>query len=138
MNDEEKKQKTQEVYVELQVMHQQIKQLQQQLQEIEHQIIQIARVQQNLNEFKNLKEDTEILVPLSSGIFAYAKINDTKNLLVNVGSDVIVAKDVDNTNHLLAEQAKELINVQNEFGRQLNELIEFARNKEAELRSLME
>lgn len=136
--NEEKQQKLQEIYVELQVLQQQVQQYQQQLQEIEQQLMNVARVQQNLNEFKELEEGTEILVPLSAGIFAKAQIKDSKNLNVNVGSDVIVVKDVDSTNQLLAEQAKELMNAQSEFANQLNELISTAQEKESELRSLME
>ena len=138
VENEEKQQKLQEIYVELQVLQQQVQQYQQQLQEIEQQLMNVARVQQNLNEFKELEEGTEILVPLSAGIFAKAQIKDSKNLNVNVGSDVIVVKDVDSTNELLAEQVKELMNAQSEFANQLNELISTAQQKESELRSLME
>ncbi len=135
---DEKQQKAQGIYVELQVLHQQVQQFQQQLHEIEQQVMSIARVQQYLNEFKDLKEGTEILVPLSSGIFATAQVKDNKNLKVNVGSDVVVSKNVDETNQLLAEQAKELIRAQNDFSEQLQELIKVAKSKEDELRSLME
>ena len=138
VENEEKQQKLQEIYVELQVLQQQVQQYQQQLQEIEQQLMNVARVQQNLHEFKELEEGTEILVPLSAGIFAKAQIKDSKNLNVNVGSDVIVVKDVDSTNELLAEQVKELMNAQSEFANQLNELISTAQQKESELRSLME
>ena len=108
-------QKVQELYVEFQLLTQHLKQLQQQQQILAQQMMEMAVSVQSLDEITNVKEGTETFVPLSSGVFAKAKLIDTRNLIVNVGADVAVSKT--------AVQAKELIEKQLQDSGQLNRKI---------------
>ena len=66
-----------------------------------------------------MKQGTEILVPLSSGIYTKAEIKDSKNVIVNVGSNVTTVKDIDSTKKLIEAQIED---VKNLHERLVNEL----------------
>src|SRR3989338_2449099 len=90
----DKQKEMQEKYIELQLLDQQIKQMQKQIQLVEQQVMELSSVKQSLDEIKNIEKGTEVLAPLSSGIFAKAEIKDIDKLLVNVGADVVIEKDL--------------------------------------------
>jgi prefoldin alpha subunit len=105
----------QEKYMELQILEQQMKQLQQNLQTIEQQVTEIALIKKSLDDFSELNEKTEALVPLANGIFAKAEIKNNKELLVNVGSDVVVSKTIPETKELLENQGNEIEKIRNQL-----------------------
>jgi prefoldin alpha subunit len=90
--------------MEFKMLDQYIKQLQSQLEMITHQLIELNATSNSLNEFNNLSAGKEMFVPLSSGIFAKASIKDTSELLVNVGANVAVKKDVNSTKKLIQKR----------------------------------
>ena len=104
MEKDEKQKKMQQAYVELQMVNQQIKQNQQQIQAIEEQIIDLHLTLESLNELKNTKK--------GSGIFTKADLTDNKELIVNVGADITVKKDINDTGKLLEEQLNNLKDIQ--------------------------
>ena len=112
MEKDEKQKKMQQAYLELQMVNQQIKQNQQQIQAIDEQIIDLHLTLESLNELKNTKKGSEILVPLSSGIFTKADLTDNKELIVNVGAGTAVKKDINDTGKLLEEQLNNLKDIQ--------------------------
>lgn len=100
--------KIQEKYMELQLIEQQAKQIQKQAQLVESQIDELTSANDALDDLKNTKPGTKILVPISNGIFAKAEIKDTKDLIVNVGSNVTVNKDVESAKNLIKTQIDEI------------------------------
>lgn len=114
-----KQQQLQQKYLELQLIENQAKQIQKQLQAIETHVLELEYIRQSLEEVKNTEKEAELLVPISAGIFAHAKLKDTKKLVVNVGAGVAVAKDITQTQEMLARQVKELQNAFEELGEQL-------------------
>ena len=98
----------QKKYTEFQMMQQQMQQIQQQLQQFDGQLQELENVIKALDDFKNLKEGSEMLVPLASGIFAYAELKDTKAVRVNVGSNVSVKKSIEDTALLVKHQIAEI------------------------------
>ncbi|MCX6814928.1 MAG: prefoldin subunit alpha [Candidatus Aenigmarchaeota archaeon] len=53
-------------------------------------------------------KESEILVPLGSGLFTYGKIVDSKKMLVDAGAGVFMDKDTDSSKRLLEERKQEL------------------------------
>lgn len=132
-----KEQQTQQKYLELQMLERRIQQLQQQIQTLQQQILELEQIQLNLTEISKVKKGNLILVPLASGIFAKAKIEDAENLIVNVGAGTAVVKNVDSTNKMMSEQIKESKRVENKLKKELNiRVVEFQR-KQQELQSLI-
>jgi prefoldin alpha subunit len=124
--------------MELQMLDQQIKQYQKQVQLIEQQMVELNSVKENLDDIKKLKQGAEILAPLSSGIFAKASIKDTNELLVNVGSDVIVKKDVDSAKALIDKQLGEMEEVHTQMQGEVQKLAFKGSSLQDELAKLVE
>lgn len=130
--------KVQQKYMELQLLNNQMNQLQKQLQLLEQQAVEVEGVQQNLDEFKTVKPGSEIFVPLSSGIFAKAELKENSELLVNVGANTAVTKNVDDTKKLLSEQVGEIRKVQEELAHEFEKLANRAEQLQDELRQMVE
>jgi len=108
----EKEEKIQKLYLEFQEIDQQIKQLEQQNSALSTQLTDLTVTVQSLDDIKNTKNGTEILVPLSGGIYAKAELKDSKNFIVNVGSNVTTTMDADSTKNLIETQVSEIKKLQ--------------------------
>ncbi|HLG24793.1 MAG TPA: prefoldin subunit alpha [Candidatus Nanoarchaeia archaeon] len=135
MNEPEKK--AQQLYSEFQMIDANVKQLQRQLELATQQIMEISSTSQSLDEFEKIQSGKEILVPLSSGIFAKASIKDNSELLVNVGSNVVVSKDVASTKALLQKQLEEVRSVHSQMNNELEKMIHRATKIQVELSGLV-
>ena len=135
MDDKEKK--AQEMYMEFQMLDQHIKQLQQQLEMVTHQLMELNSTSSSLDEFKKINQGKDLFVPLSSGIFARANIKDTSELLVNVGANVAVKKDVASTKLLIQNQLEEIRKIQKQMIDELEKLTSRAAQLEMQLQSMV-
>ena len=108
MDDKEKQKK----YMEYKLFQDQLKQTQSQLQLLEEQVFEIVYAHQSLDELKSIKKGTEILVPVSNGIFAKATLGETDKLIVNVGASSAVSKSIIATQEQLNNQLKEIQGLQ--------------------------
>ena len=134
---EEKEKKAQELYMEFQMIEQHIKQLQGQLEVITNQLIELSTTRNSLEEFNKINMDKEVFVPLSSGIFAKAKIKDTSDLLVNIGANVVVKKDIDSTKKLIQNQIEEIKKIQRLMIDNMEKMTNHAAQLEMQLQSLI-
>ncbi|MBI2650012.1 prefoldin subunit alpha [Candidatus Woesearchaeota archaeon] len=134
---ENREKKAQEMYMEFQMLDQHIKQLQKQLEAVTHQLIELAVTDNSLEEFNKISSGKEIFVPLSSGIFAKASVKDTSELLVNIGANVVVKKDVDSTKKLIQKQMEEIKKIQGQMIRELEKLTSHAAQLEMQLQSMV-
>jgi prefoldin alpha subunit len=125
-------------YLEFQMLDQQIKQIQKHLQTLEGQIDEIMAIKDALDDVQDVKEGTEILVPVSNGIFVKAIVKDTKRLQVNVGFNVNVEKSVEETQQLMNEQLKEIHQQHDTISVQLQESMMKAGALEKELIDMTE
>jgi prefoldin alpha subunit len=115
----EKEEGLQKLYMEFQVLSQQIKQLENQNTALENQLMELMVTNQSLEDMNKTEQGTEIMVPLSNGIYAKAEIKDSKNFIVNVGSNVALKKDLSSTKKLIETQIDEIQNLQKNL---INEL----------------
>lgn len=118
-----KKEEIQEKYLQLQMLDKQIKEMHRQLQLFKKQGQEITGTVNSLDEFKKTKRETPILVPISSGIFAKAKLEKSSELLMNVGSDVVVSKNVDDAKELLSKQVEKIKKLQEQLSAEINSLV---------------
>ncbi len=56
----------------------------------------------------DLKENSDLLIPLGAGIYANAKLSNSKEFLVNVGSNVLVKKSLDEVKKMIDDEIKEI------------------------------
>lgn len=101
-------QKLQQKYMELQMIDQQMKQMQKQIQLIESQITEIVITKEAITALKNTKTNSEILAPISSGIFIKGTLADNQKLAVNVGSGTVVEKTIPEVIRIIEEQETEI------------------------------
>ena len=120
--DEEKQKK----YVQLQLLDQQIRQVQQYLQTFDQQLVEIRDVITSLKELSKLKKGDLILAPMASGIFVKAKLEDNDEVRVNVGTNTVVSKSVDDAVKMLKEQEAEITQYRSDTLVKFNELIKQA------------
>ena len=130
------KEKMQELYLKLQMVHEQIKEIEKQDQMFNNQLVELTSTIQSLDDFKKLKEGTEILVPLNRGMYAKAELKNNEKLLVNVGSNVTVKKDIESTKKLINEQITEITNVQQQMVMNLQQLTSQAALIEGEINKI--
>ena len=122
MINERNKEDVQKKYLELQILANQINQLQQQILSIQNQFIELKNLKTNLEKFGELKLNSETYFPFGLNIFAKARITDTQEFLVGVGSNILLPKTLKETTELLEQQVKEVEQILIELETQLNEL----------------
>lgn len=117
------KRELQEKYLELQLISNQINQIQKQAQLLDNQLSELDSVNLGLSDFGEIEKGTEILVPLSSGIYAKAELKDNKDLVVNVGSNVFIRKDIPNTKKIINAQLDEIRKLREQMVTDIKRLI---------------
>jgi len=115
-------QELQQKYMQIQMLEQQMVQVNKQLQMIDKQVLELNNVGEALEEIKNTKPGTELLVPLSSGIFIKAALVESDSVQVNVGSDVVTSKTFDEAKTLITSQISEIIKVKEQLSKDLEQL----------------
>jgi len=138
MADEEKQKELQQKYMEFQMLDQQIKQLQKQLQLIDAQMQELNNTEAAIDDLGKVKPGTGFLAPIASGIFVKGKLEENKDLVINVGSNVTVSKTSSEVKNMLKAQLKELQTIQENTKIQFQALVEKAAKLEEELQKLIE
>jgi len=121
--------------LELQMLGQQIQQIQQQMQSFEHQIGELRSVHDSVEEMSKTKEGTEVLIPLGSGVFVKGEIKDSKNLVMGVGSKVIIEKPAEHALEVINSQISEIEKVIIQIESELIKLTEKAQGLQMEMLS---
>jgi prefoldin alpha subunit len=98
----------QEKYILYQLLQQNLENLRQQLEFVERQFIEIKNTQGVFRDFKKRKGSDDVLIPLGSGCYGSGDVQDLKNVLVNVGANIMVSKRVESAKLFLNEREKEL------------------------------
>lgn len=129
---ETKDEQIQQKYFEMQMLSHQSAQIKKQVQTIDQQMQELSVAMEGIDAIQESKE-TEILVPISSGVFLKANIEDTEKLLVSVGSNITVPKSFDETKQILENNILEL----GKFKDQMKELLDKIAGKQEELEKEM-
>ena len=133
MNQEEKIQK---LYMEFQLLSNTIKQLEKQHTMLENQLMEMVSTNQSLEDMKKVKSGTEILVPLSSGIYIKAEVKESSNFIVNIGSGIALNKDISATKKIIEEQILEIRNMRGNLAEELQSNAEKAESIEKEMKKI--
>ena len=134
MNEQEEK--LQKLYMEFQILSQRIQQLEKQNEALNNNLMELMVTNQSLDDIKSIKEKTEILVPISSGIYAKADIKESDSFLVNVGANTILVKDLKSTKEVIESQIVEIRKLQESLAEQLQEMVAKASSMEQEINQI--
>ena len=132
----EKQQELQQKYMEMQMISQQMQQTQKQIQVLGQQLEELNLTKEALDDISKTEPETEIRVPLASGIFVKGKITDNKQVYVNVGAGTSVAKTVDEAKALIDTQIKELSDFKTQTESSLQQISAKVQANEKELSEL--
>lgn len=135
---EENQQEMQQKYMQFQLFQQQMEQVQKQMQLMEKQLVELHVVKEALKDLANTKEGTEILVPVSSGIFIKAELKNNKKVTINVGSDVATEKTMAQAEELIVKQIEELGKVKEQLTGDASNMAVQAIQLEQELKKMVE
>ena len=114
-NPEEKKEALQEKYMEFKLITEQLKELKNQIELLDEQLTDTIYVSQSLDELQGVEKNTEILVPITSGIFIKARVKNTNSVIVNVGASVCVQKTIPDAQKLLQEKVDSIQEVREQL-----------------------
>lgn len=134
---EAKQRDMQKKYYEMQIIDAQIKQVQKQLMTLDSQTEEIKDVIGYLTELGSAEVGKELFVPLTSGVFVKAELKDNKKVLMNVGSNVVVAKSIDDGKGIINRQLKEVEKVREQLMKEFQKLVTRAQLLEKELMELV-
>lgn len=143
--EEEKKKRSQaelqlalqEKYLEYQMIEEQAKKFQEQNEALEKQRSELESLKDAVSEIANTKTGTELFVPMSSGIFIRTEIKDNRQVLMNVGDNVVVPKSVQNAQELIRKQQAEVEGYKEKIQQNLEILTHHLQRIEAELQDLV-
>ena len=91
-------------YMQLQSVQQQVEQITEYVERLQQQRQELDLSIEALSGLQKIKSNTEILAPIANGIFLKAELKDNKKLIVNVGAEVTVEKNIPEVIALLEEQ----------------------------------
>lgn len=128
----------QEKYMEYQMLEEQLKQVQEQVQTIKKQQEELEGIREALDYLSKTTTGTELLVPVSSGIFVKASITETKNVLMNVGDGVVVPKSMNDAVALISKQKEELSSYLDTLQQNLQLLVLYHERIETELQQIVQ
>jgi len=123
MSKEDEQRETQ---MQMQMLEQQMNALQQQLQSVDEKIGTAQELKKSMEEFKDLKVGDEILIPISNGIFAEAKLLNNKILKINVGSGIVADKTVDQTQEIIERQIIDLKKIREQSSLEFDKMVKQA------------
>ncbi len=110
----------QKMYVEAQIVHQNMKQHSEQIQKVEEKLGELAILLEALD---GIRENTGKLLPtLGGGVFLNAEIKETENVYVNVGANIIVKKKTAEVKKMLEQQVGELEQYKMQIATQFEQL----------------
>ncbi len=92
---------------------------------------------ETIENFKDLQDNQEILLPLGNLVFVKAKLADSSNVLVDIGASVVLEKSVDKAVESLTQRMEELTQRQMQLKQGLQQLVQQMEQLRAEIENLV-
>ncbi|UCD04077.1 MAG: prefoldin subunit alpha [Candidatus Woesearchaeota archaeon] len=102
MNEEE----IQQEYFKLQLMSMQMQELEKQMTALEDQAGQLQKLKDSVGEVKSFKQGSKILAPISPGLYVESELKNPDQLLMNIGSEVFVPKEIKEAQDVIDSRLK--------------------------------
>ncbi len=107
----------------------QIRAMQEEAQKIEEQIIELERRKMELDivmlgiDAISKQDSGDSLIPVGSGVFVEGKITNQKEVLLNIGSNIVLRKNIPDAKKTLEEQIKEIDELKKTLQKDLSEFV---------------
>ena len=127
----------QQKYLEFQIIEQQMKEYQQELMNLQAQLNELTSLEESLKEIEKSKDKNEILTALSPGIFVKTELKNNKEILMNVGSNVVVPKTIAETIEIIKDQSLKIQAIAHKLEQDLQLFAQHAGSLQQELQELL-
>jgi len=118
----EEQQKLQQIFNELQNYEAMAGLLRQQMNLIANSLAELSMTVETIKTIKELKPETEILVPIGSDSFVTAKLATTDKVITGLGADVSAEQNVDGAKQMLEARIAELGRVLEQARQELDKI----------------
>lgn len=115
-NNEVLKEKIYELYN----LNNNLKAMQDQLKLFDDEFSELKRIKESLEDFQS-SEEKEVFNHLGGGIFVKAELNEKNKVLLNVGGNVLVYKDVKEAKRLIEEQTIDIQTIMERLDQEINQ-----------------
>jgi len=107
MTNEEKQRQLQGVLAQMQLTRERMEGMANQVRLVETALGEVSETRKALDELSTGRKDASILVPIGSGSYLKARIEDSDNVLVGVGAGVSTEKSISEANEVLNKREEE-------------------------------
>ncbi len=133
----ENQEELQQKFVLYQMLNQRLEEIKNHLDQVQHRMIELETTNQAIEDMSGIKNETEVLIPLGSGLYTYGKSFSVEKILVDIGAGVMVKKDVNDAKKKIEGNKKEIeqalesmqkeaaaiVNKMNELGEELQKAV---------------
>lgn len=128
-----KEEKLKEAYIRYQMLKQQLNTLNTQKSLLEKNIELIKGTIENMKEINSIEEGREILSSIGNGAYVKAELKDSKNVIVEIGSDVMIEKPISEAMSLFEKRISEIKKMLEEINKQITIFEDEIRKMEREI-----
>ncbi len=101
-------QRVQQKFLQFKFLQQQLEQIAQHLQLLKQQQAELESARESVETIGKSSVNTEILAPLAEGLFMKVQLQDNAKVILNVGANTAVEKDLTEVQKILENQKQEL------------------------------
>lgn len=110
-----------------------LQELEQSFQLLEKQIAELQSCQFSLDELKSTKEGTEMLAPISPGVFVKAKLSNSEDVILDLGARVFCKKSSEKAKEIIQKKLEQVLDIRARIAAEINILMQHLRKLEQEL-----
>jgi prefoldin alpha subunit len=110
-----------------------LQEMEQQLQAIEKFVLELQTTSSSLTELKETDISQETLSPIGQGIFVKSKLQDNKEVMVEIGAKVFAKKSIDEARILLDKKAMNFMALRERLAEQMEAVVNKMQKIEASL-----
>lgn len=93
---------------------------------------------ETIENIQKSEDGQEVLFPIGGGGFTYGKLTDNKNVIINIGSNVVVKHNIENASALMDTRLSEMKELLNKTSSSYSEVTNAMANLEKQGRDLVQ
>jgi len=113
----------QQMMLEFNILENQAKQIEQQILLLDQQLMDFQILQKSLEDAKKVKNQ-KVLSPIGKGIFFESEAKEIKEVFLDIGSGIVLKKDIGKANEIIEKQKEKFLDARIELSNELGKLIQ--------------
>ncbi|NOR85119.1 prefoldin subunit alpha [archaeon] len=108
--------------LQLEMLKEQGQQLSQQKSQISMQLQEIEYSKNTIADLKNAKKDTELMIPIGTGMYVKGKITNLSDIITTIGGSVAVGKSLSEVDAIIKERESQMLDLEKQINIELEKL----------------